>query len=213
MERTARIKTGISVLDRVLTELVRCAGIQVVVHCEGDRHIDDHHTAEDVAITLGQCLHEALGDKAGLARMGCAEGAHAAARCRAVLDLSNRAHFESDLSLDEEYVGGVDGEVVALAFGADGADVGGSESSSSPCDAICGGVLSSEMLHHVFLSLTMELRATVHLEVLEDSGAPGHTLDIALAASSAFGAALASASKLDPRRHGVVASSKGTLSQ
>lgn len=54
MERTARIKTGISVLDRVLTELVRCAGIQVVVHCEGDRHIDDHHTAEDVAITLGQ---------------------------------------------------------------------------------------------------------------------------------------------------------------
>jgi hypothetical protein len=71
-----------------------------------------------------------------------------------------RAHFESDLSLDEEYVGGVDGEVVALAFGADGADVGGSESSSSPCDAICGGVLSSEMLHHVFLSLTMELRAT-----------------------------------------------------
>lgn len=39
----------------------------MVVHCEGDRHIDDHHTAEDVAITLGQCFHEALGDKKGLA--------------------------------------------------------------------------------------------------------------------------------------------------
>ena len=49
-----------------------------MVHCEGDRHIDDHHTAEDVAITLGQCLHEAFGDKAGFARMGCAEGEHAA---------------------------------------------------------------------------------------------------------------------------------------
>jgi imidazoleglycerol-phosphate dehydratase len=39
----------------------------MIVHCEGDRHIDDHHTAEDVAITLGQCFHEALGEKKGLA--------------------------------------------------------------------------------------------------------------------------------------------------
>ena len=67
-------------LDRVLLELARAAGMEIGVRCEGDTHIDDHHTAEDVAITLGQCLHEALGDKAGLARMGCAEGAHDAAR-------------------------------------------------------------------------------------------------------------------------------------
>jgi imidazoleglycerol phosphate dehydratase HisB len=46
---------------------VQAANVCVVVHCEGDRHIDDHHTAEDVAITLGQCFYEALGDKAGLA--------------------------------------------------------------------------------------------------------------------------------------------------
>jgi imidazoleglycerol-phosphate dehydratase len=82
------------VLDRVLTQFARAAGIEVVVHCEGDRHIDDHHTAED----------EALGEKKGCQRMGCAEGAHGGSRVRAVLDLSNRPHFESDLPLDEENV-------------------------------------------------------------------------------------------------------------
>ena len=123
-----------------------------VIRCDGDRYIDDHHTAEDVAITLGQCLHEALGDKAGLARMGCAEGAHGGARVRAVLDLSNRPHFATDLLLDEEYVGGVGGE-------ADSGKGAGDEA-AAPSDAVCGGVLSCEMLHHVFDSLTLEMRAT-----------------------------------------------------
>ena len=63
--------------------VLQAAGIAVVVHCEGDRHIDAHHTAEDVAITLGQGFHEALGEKKGLARMGCAEGAQGEARVRA----------------------------------------------------------------------------------------------------------------------------------
>lgn len=106
VQSTSRIASGIAVLDSVLEAFAKAAGIQMIVRCEGDRHIDDHHTAEDVAITLGQCLHEALGDKAGLARMGCAEGAAGGARVRTVLDLSNRPHFESDLPLDEEYVGG-----------------------------------------------------------------------------------------------------------
>ena len=69
------------------------------------------------------------------------------------------------------------------------------------------------MLYHVFLSLTMEMRASVHLELREDARAPGHTLDLALAAASAYGAALASAIRADPRRRGKVASSKGTLSK
>ena len=194
VEQTERIATGIPALDRVLTAIASAGGFSLIVHCEGDRHIDDHHTAEDVAITLGQCLHEALGDKAGLARMGCAEGEHAGARVRAVLDLSNRPHFESDLLLNEEYVGG----------GGEGA---------SPSDAECGGVLSCEMLHHVFDSLTIETRATCHLEMRQDTPEAGHTLGLALAAASAFGAALARAMRVDPRRRGAVASSKGTLSK
>ena len=55
VQPTSRVATGVSVLDRVLTEFAKAAGIEMIIHCEGDRHIDDHHTAEDVAITLGQC--------------------------------------------------------------------------------------------------------------------------------------------------------------
>jgi imidazoleglycerol-phosphate dehydratase len=204
-EPTSRVSTGITTLDKVLLAFSKAAGIEMVVHCEGDRHIDDHHSAEDVAITLGQCVHEALGDKAGLTRMACAEGAEGGARVRAVLDLSNRPHFESDLPLDEEFVGGAD-------VGSKGA--GATHDASQDDDASpCGGVLSSEMLFHVFDSLTLEMRSTCHLELLEDSGGTGHTLDLALAAARAFGLALSRAIRVDPRRGGAVASSKGTLSK
>jgi imidazoleglycerol-phosphate dehydratase len=69
------------------------------------------------------------------------------------------------------------------------------------------------MLHHVFLSLTLEMRATCHLEIRADSGQRGHTLDVALAAAAAYGAALSRSIRVDPRRRGSVASSKGTLSK
>lgn len=206
VESLARVSTGVPTLDRVLIALARRADIALVVRCEGDRYIDDHHTAEDVAITLGQCLHEALGDKAGLARMGCAEGRHGGAAVRAIIDLSNRPHFESDLPLDEEYVGGGDG---------DGDGAGGEHGGGGDGDGfVCGTLLSCEMLFHVFNSLTLETRATGHLETRADAaaGRDGHTLDLALAAASAYGAALARAIRVDPRRRGAVASSKGTLS-
>ena len=120
-------------------------------------------------------------------------------RCRAVLDLSNRPHFESDLPLDEEYVGG-DAELAWQpdSRGADGAAVV-VDGSAPPCDTVVGGVLSNEMLFHVFDSLTLEMRATAHLELRADDGAAGHTLGLALAAASAYGSAL-SMIKCDLRR-------------
>ena len=84
---------------------------------------------------------------------------------------------------------------------------------ASPWDAACGGTLSCEMLHHVFDSLTLETRATCHLELAEDAGGAGHTMDLALAAAHAYGSALSRAIRVDPRRRGAVASSKGTLSK
>lgn len=214
VQASARVSTGIAMLDAVIDRLARGAGIQAIVRCEGDRHIDDHHTAEDVAITLGQCLHEALGDKAGLARMGCAEGGDGGAVVRCVMDLSNRPHFESNLPLDEEYVGAADGAGGGVAGGGEGRVTGGdADGSVAPWDALCGGVLSCEMLYHVFNSLTLEMRATCHLELRHDKAAAGHTADLALAAAEAYGAALSRALRVDPRRRGAVASSKGTLSK
>lgn len=220
VQETSRIRSGIKVLDDVLVEFARAAGIEIIVHCDGDRHIDDHHTAEDVAITLGQCFAEALGDKVGCARMACAEGAHGGACVRAVLDLSNRPHFESDLPLDEEYVGAIDGTIGTPAgieppmkkAKLDGT-AGEVDAAPAPWDSLCGAVLSCEMLFHVFNSLTLEMRSTCHLELIRDDCGKGHTLDLALAAASAYGAALSRAIRIDPRRAGTVASSKGTLSK
>ena len=155
--------------------------------------------------------------------MGCALGAAGGAVVRAVLDLSNRPHFASDLPLDEEYVGGVRewddeaaGRAEAAAAAAGGEAAGGeaaeAAAAAAPCD-VCGGVLSCEMLHHAFDSLTIEVRATLHLELQSDRGGDGHTLDVALAAAEAYGAALSRAIRVDPRRRGAVASSKGTLSK
>jgi len=217
VRQTSRIVSGIRMLDDVLVEFAKAAGIEIVVHCEGDRYIDDHHTAEDVAITLGQCLHEALGDKAGLARMGCADAVHGGARVRAVLDLSNRPHFESDLQFDEEYVGALDSLPLPVAQECDAGDAAVSDPAAvvavPPMDSLCGALLSCEMLHHIFTSLTLEMRATCHLQLIADKTAVGHTLDIALAAAQAYGAALSRAIRVDPRRGGAVASTKGTLSK
>ena len=68
------------------------------------------------------------------------------------------------------------------------------------------------MLAHAFESLAVEARCTLHLDATRDSGAPGHTLPLARAAAAAFGAAFGDACRVDPRRRGAVASSKGTLS-
>ena len=203
---TAGISTGVDLLDRLLGELRRAAAFEFSVACRGDTYIDDHHTAEDVSITLGQCLGAALGSKAGVRRMACAEGACGGARVRCVLDLSNRPHFESDLPLDEEYVGGDAAFRAAMERGGGGGGGGGGAA------VVCGRALTCEMLFHTFDSLVVESRSTAHVQLLQDGGGDGHTLDLAVAMARAIGAAFAECARVDPRRAGKVASSKGTLS-
>ncbi|KAK7241645.1 imidazoleglycerol-phosphate dehydratase [Aureococcus anophagefferens] len=193
VEETPRLATGVPALDDVLSTFAEHAGILVAARCAGDRYIDDHHTAEDVAITVGQCLCDALGDKAGLTRMASADRERDGVEVRAVLDLSNRPNFHSDLAFDEEYLGG--------------------DAAADAGDGECGAVLSSEMLVHALESLTLETRATLHLEGRRDAGGEGHTRPLALAAAAAYGAALGQTIRIDPRRKGAVASSKGTLSK
>ncbi len=63
----AQLATGVAFLDHMLDQVARHGMIDLVVRAEGDLHIDAHHTVEDVGITLGQALRQALGDKKGLA--------------------------------------------------------------------------------------------------------------------------------------------------
>ncbi|HEX8179858.1 MAG TPA: imidazoleglycerol-phosphate dehydratase HisB [Pyrinomonadaceae bacterium] len=89
----ARVSTGVPFLDHMLELFARHGLFDLEVECRGDLEIDDHHSVEDVAITLGQAFRQALGDKAGLARYGAALVPMDEALCRAVVDLSGRFYL------------------------------------------------------------------------------------------------------------------------
>jgi imidazoleglycerol-phosphate dehydratase len=75
------------------------------VKCDGDLHIDDHHSVEDIAITLGQALAQALADKAGINRYGEAIVPMDEALCRAVIDLSGRFYLVYEVQTKRQKIG------------------------------------------------------------------------------------------------------------
>ncbi|MEH0111150.1 imidazoleglycerol-phosphate dehydratase HisB [Tersicoccus sp. MR15.9] len=89
----ARIDTTVPFYDHMLTALAKHSLIDLTVQASGDTHIDVHHTVEDVAITLGEVLREALGDKAGIRRFGEATVPLDEALARAVVDISGRPYL------------------------------------------------------------------------------------------------------------------------
>jgi imidazoleglycerol-phosphate dehydratase len=88
------IVTGIGMLDHILTLTTFWAGFDLYLRCEGDIHIDGHHSAEDVGLVLGQGLLEALGDRAGIERVGFARIPMDEALTEVCLDISGRAWLE-----------------------------------------------------------------------------------------------------------------------
>ena len=88
----AEIRTGVGFYDHLLTSLAHHSLIDLVIEAQGDLEIDEHHTVEDVALTLGQALAEALGDRAGIARFGDATVPMDESLARCALDLSGRPH-------------------------------------------------------------------------------------------------------------------------
>lgn len=87
---SAKLATGVPFLDHMLDQIARHGMIDLDVSAEGDTHIDDHHTVEDVGITLGQAFAQALGDKKGVRRYGHAYVPLDEALSRVVVDLSGR---------------------------------------------------------------------------------------------------------------------------
>ncbi len=88
----ADVKTGLGFLDHLLEALSRHARFDLTLVCEGDLHVDDHHTAEDCALALGQALDRALGERRGVNRFGWAYAPLDEALARAVVDLSGRSY-------------------------------------------------------------------------------------------------------------------------
>lgn len=110
------VQTGIGFLDHMLTSLAKHARVDLTLRCTGDLHVDDHHTAEDCALALGQALDEALGDRRGVARFGHAYAPLDEALARAVVDLSGRPYPAIDLGLRREAIGGLACENIAHVF-------------------------------------------------------------------------------------------------
>ncbi len=88
------IATGVPFFDHMLTLFSRHSLIDLKIEVDGDTEVDFHHTVEDTAIVLGECLKDALGDKSGIRRYGHAYVPMDETLCRSVIDLSNRPQLE-----------------------------------------------------------------------------------------------------------------------
>ncbi|KAL6879239.1 imidazoleglycerol-phosphate dehydratase [Trichoderma novae-zelandiae] len=106
------INTGIGFLDHMLHALAKHAGWSMALNCKGDTYIDDHHTAEDCCIAVGDAFAKALGSLTGVARFGYAYCPLDEALSRAVVDLSNRPYAVVDLGLKREFLGQLSTEMV-----------------------------------------------------------------------------------------------------
>ena len=104
----AHFTTGIPFLEHMLDQVARHGLIDLNIDCQGDTHIDDHHTVEDIGITLGQALIQALGDKRGIRRYGHAYVPLDEALSRAVVDISGRPGLEFHVAFSRPRIGAFD---------------------------------------------------------------------------------------------------------
>jgi imidazoleglycerol-phosphate dehydratase len=171
----AAIDTGIPFFDHMLDQLARHGLFDLTLRCRGDLEVDAHHTVEDCGRALGTAFHRALGDRAGIRRMGHALVPMDESLAQAAADFSGRAYCAADLA--------------------------GAGSAS-------GGVPVS-LLEHFLASFADEARLTLHVRVL--AGVDGHHQ--AESAFKALARALHDAAAREPRRAGIVPSTKGTLTE
>jgi len=109
----ANVETGIGFLDHLLTTLARHAGFDMQLRCTGDLNVDDHHTAEDCAIVLGEAIDQALGERRGIGRFGWALAPMDETLARAAVDLSGRGLAVVRLALSGQPLGAMKAENIA----------------------------------------------------------------------------------------------------
>jgi imidazoleglycerol-phosphate dehydratase len=112
----SEIATGIGFFDHMLDQLARHSLIDIAIRAEGDRHIDDHHTVEDVGIALGQALSQALGDKRGLTRYADCLLPMDETLTRVALDVSGRPFLVFRTEFPTEKIGAFDTQLVREFF-------------------------------------------------------------------------------------------------
>src|SRR5205823_14866500 len=110
------LATGVPFLDHMLDQVGRHSLIDLDIHADGDLHIDAHHTVEDIGITLGQAVKQALGDKKGIRRFGHAYVPLDEALSRVVIDFSGRPGLEYHIPFTRALIGTFDVDLVHEFF-------------------------------------------------------------------------------------------------
>lgn len=111
-----RFDTGVPFLEHMMDQIARHGLIDLDVTCQGDTHIDDHHTVEDIGITVGQAVAEAVGDKKGISRYGHAYVPLDEALSRVVVDFSGRPGLFMNLDFTQKRIGQFDTELFREFF-------------------------------------------------------------------------------------------------
>ncbi len=106
-----KFDTGVPFLEHMMDQIARHGMIDLDIKCKGDTHIDDHHTVEDIGITLGQAVAKAVGDKKGIRRYGHAYVPLDEALSRVVIDFSGRPALIMDVPFTQKRVGTFDTEL------------------------------------------------------------------------------------------------------
>lgn len=179
----AEVVTGVGFFDHMLHQLARHGGFDLTVHTAGDLEIDAHHTVEDTTLALGAALHEALGDKTGIARYGDASVPMDEVLVRAAVDVSGRPYVVHD------------------------------EPALAPQIAGVGAIYPTSLTRHVWESLGQAARLTLHVSVLRAArdGAQPDAHHVVEAQFKAVARALRAAVAHDGRTAGSVPSTKGSL--
>jgi imidazoleglycerol-phosphate dehydratase len=110
------LSTGIGFLDHMLSLFARHGRVDLLVSCKGDTLVDDHHSAEDIGIALGEALKAALGDKRGIRRYGSLLLPMDEALVLCAIDLSGRATLRYRASIPSQKIGTFDTELISEFF-------------------------------------------------------------------------------------------------
>lgn len=110
------VRTGLGFFDHMLTALGTHAGFDLRLTCDGDLHVDDHHTVEDCALALGEALDQALGSRTAIERFADAVVPMDETLARAAIDLVRRPHAEVRLGFERPMIGAVATEMLTHAL-------------------------------------------------------------------------------------------------
>jgi imidazoleglycerol-phosphate dehydratase len=163
----ADVVTGVGFFDHMLDQLARHSLIDLTVRAEGDRHIDDHHTVEDVGIALGQTLAKALGDKRGLTRYAHCLLPMDETLTRVALDVSGRPFLVFRTEFPTERIGAFDTALVREFFQA----FAGNAGLTLHIETLYG-VNSHHIAESCFKGVARALRDAVAIDPREGGRAP-----------------------------------------